>query len=513
MASQVALPRSARRVNRVLSPRLPALAHNPVAWVHERAGEETWSKQDEILESIRDNTHTSVRSAHLTGKSHIAARAVAWWVDTHPPDDTFVVTTAPSTNQVKGILWRYVKQLHRKLNLPGYITGADVPEWKLPGDVLVGWGRKPADLTNAEEAATIFQGIHARYVLVVLDEAGGVPEWLWTAVDAIAASPQNRVLAIGNPTDPSSHFAKTHRPSSIWNRIKIAADETPAWTGEEVSDELLEALTNKQWVAQRARDWGENSPMFKARVEAEFPDVSDDNLIPISWIEAAQQRDLSSLAIHDLGSAAMDVARSGVAESTLGYDRGGMFRMLRTARGLGDTMIQTGWLAEFLRDNPAVWAVVDADGIGAGVFDRARELRLKVAPFRGGAKAFQPKHFANRRSEQWWALRERFQAGDVDLDPEDETLANQLMAIKWSLDSAGRRRVETKEEMANRGIGSPDRGDTLMMVYAPAGSWLDELNKETGGELKASTETITGPLLTADTGVPALGVDVMEAKW
>ena len=88
-----------------LDPQPDPWAHDPVGWIRTELHEDTWSKQDEILQSLIHHKKTAVRSAHSTGKSHIAARAIAHWIATHPIDETFVVTTAPSTNQVKGILW------------------------------------------------------------------------------------------------------------------------------------------------------------------------------------------------------------------------------------------------------------------------------------------------------------------------------------------------------------------------------------------------------------------------
>src|SRR4051812_43535300 len=137
----------------------------PAEWIRHRCGEHVWSKQRDICSSVRDHRLTAVRSAHSTGKSHIAARIIAHWVNTHPPAETFVVSTAPSAPQVKAILWRYLKELQRKADLGGYITEGEVPEWKVGGR-LIGWGRKPADLKTKEEAATAFQGIHAKYLLV-----------------------------------------------------------------------------------------------------------------------------------------------------------------------------------------------------------------------------------------------------------------------------------------------------------------------------------------------------------
>ena len=478
-----------------LDPQPDPYAAKPTEWINERLGEHVWSKQVEILESVRDNKYTAVRSCHSTGKSHIAARAIAWWVDSHPIDEVFIVSTAPSAPQVKAILWRYLKSIRRKAGLPGYITESEVPEWKIDGR-LVGWGRKPADLISGEEAATAFQGIHARYVLVVLDEAGGIPEWLWTAVDTLVTGRNNRVLAIGNPDDPASHFEKVNRPGSGWNVIKIAAKDTPAFTGEAVPEELLENLVTPEWVEERRRAWGEDSPLYISKVLAEFPLTTDDNLIPIAWINNAIERDFSGEAIVDQGKFALDVARSGRDESCLGWWRGGVFRIVTAQRGVGDTMRLVGWLTDKNRRHPAARMIVDADGLGSGVYDRAQELRLPVSAFFAGRRAFEPKKFVNRRSEQWWGVRQLFEAGLIDIDPEDEVLHAQLSAIKWSMDSAGRIAVETKKEMKARGLPSPDRGDTLMMVTAPMDDWTDVYRDPVTGDLRTSAhDTITGDLL------------------
>jgi ribosomal silencing factor RsfS len=228
----------------LLAPPPHPMLGQPVTWVHEVLGEETWSGQDEILEALNDHSKVAVRSAHSIGKSHIASRAVAYWVDVHDVDEVFVVTTAPSAPQVKAILWRYIKSAKRKGDLPGYITESEIPEWKVDGR-LVGWGRKPQALTNLEEAKSAFQGIHAKYVLVVIDEAGGVPKWLYDAIQTLVTSPTNRVLAIGNPDDPASHFEVINRPDSGWHVIQISAYDTPAFTGEEVSDDLAEVLVGR----------------------------------------------------------------------------------------------------------------------------------------------------------------------------------------------------------------------------------------------------------------------------
>lgn len=140
--------------------------HDPVGWGQDKLSRFYWSKQREMTESVRDNRRTAVRLSHGIGKSQVAADIASWWLDSHPPGEAFVATTAPIFSQVKGILWRYIGQNHRKGELVGRINQT---EW-LIGNELAGFGRSPAKPSedSVQETVTSFQGIHARYVLVIL---------------------------------------------------------------------------------------------------------------------------------------------------------------------------------------------------------------------------------------------------------------------------------------------------------------------------------------------------------
>ncbi|MCR4300614.1 MAG: hypothetical protein NUV51_03315, partial [Sulfuricaulis sp.] len=152
---------------------------DPVGFVQTGLGEVLTAKQCEIAEAVRDHRHVAVHSAHDLGKSFIASRLAAWWLSVHKPGEAFVVSTAPTFAQVRAILWREIGRAHRKANLPGRVNQT---EWWI-NDEIVAYGRKPADYD--EDA---FQGIHARYVLVILDEACGIPETLWTAAETITTN-------------------------------------------------------------------------------------------------------------------------------------------------------------------------------------------------------------------------------------------------------------------------------------------------------------------------------------
>jgi Domain of unknown function (DUF4386) len=198
----------------LLFPEPSTYLNDPVGWVAATTKEFMWSKQREIAQSVRENRYTAVRSCHGSGKSFTASRIASWWLDVHAPGEAFIVTTAPTYKQVHAVLWREIGRAHRLGDLDGRINQDD--EWYM-GNELVGFGRKPADNDPAG-----FSGVHARYVLVIIDEAGGVPEAIYNAVDSLAIDKHNRILAIGNPDDPAAHFAKIHKPGSGWNRIHIS---------------------------------------------------------------------------------------------------------------------------------------------------------------------------------------------------------------------------------------------------------------------------------------------------
>src|SRR5262249_50646982 len=153
-------------------------------------------------------------------------------------------------------------------------------EWKLDDGTLVGWGRKPADTDQHG-----FQGIHRRYVLVLLDEACGIPEQLWTAVEAITTGADCRILAIGNPDDPNTEFGKVCNPGSGWNTIRISGFDTPNFTDEPFPDALRPLMLSPEWVEDKRLRWGETSPRYIAKVLGEFPEIGDDTLISPRWIE------------------------------------------------------------------------------------------------------------------------------------------------------------------------------------------------------------------------------------
>jgi hypothetical protein len=155
-------------------------------------------------------------------------------------------------------------------------------------------------------------------------------------------------------------------------------------------------------------------------VLGEFPDISDDTLILPKWIEAAQKRILERTRRPII---AADIARFGEDETVIMRREGGWIRVYR-AHHKADTMVTSGHIAKAMRDiddeagkNDWVRAIIDVPGVGGGVVDRLAELELPVVPYNGGEAPIDKERFVNARAEDYWTLRERFEQGEVDIDP------------------------------------------------------------------------------------------------
>lgn len=462
--------------DRVYPPEVP----EPDRWVEERLGETLWSIQRDIMRSVYANRRTAVKSCHGVGKSHIAARIAAEWLENHPPGEAFVVSTAPTFPQVRAILWRYIGQAHRKGKLRGRVNQT---EWHI-GAELVGYGRKPSDY---DESA--FQGIHARYVLVVIDEACGVPAQLWDAVDSLITGADCRVLAIGNPDDADSKFATVCEPNSGWNVITISAFDSPNFTREKMPRAVKAQLVGHEYVADARRNWGEDSAIYRSKVLGKFTADRDDGVVPASKIAACRTGD-------------PDFDAPDTIDVQLGVDvgAGGDYSVIRERRGHragrvwrsrhDDPMRLAGEIVEVIRETGALRVAIDVIGVGWGVAGRLREVcaedpslsHVVIDGVNVGEAAKNPKRYRNRKAELWWEIgREQSLNGAWDLSAIDDRTAADLAAPRFEINSSGKIKIESKDEVRKRIGRSTDDADALILsfvqtaapaavIHAPAGA-------------------------------------------
>ncbi len=441
---------------------------DPVGWIEDRLGDHLWSKQRAICQSVAVHRYTAVPSCYGTGKSFSAARLVAWWIDAHPAGQAVAVTTAPTHHQVRAILWKEIRRAHK---LGGLRGRTNQTEW-LIGEELVSFGRKPADYDPAA-----FQGIHAPYVLVVFDEAAGIPPALWDASKGLMTNEDARMLAIGNPDDPLSEFAKICKPGSGWSVVEIGASDTPAFTGESVPDLVARQLVSKIWVEERLHEWGPDDPRYISKVEGRFPEDDEHGVVPWSTIKRCQtERDWtkSQLKPSELG---VDVGAGG--DLAVIYSRQGPVAQLHSRHKTSDPMELVGEIVRAIDETKASKLKIDVIGIGWAVAGRLSELgsegrhQAEVIRVNVGEASSDPVRFPRLRSQIWWEVgRQLSMDGAWDLTALDDKAIGELIAPRWKPDSSGRVVVEPKDETRKRLGRSPDDADALLLAFYTGGEIL-----------------------------------------
>lgn len=431
-----------------------------------------WSLQLRVAESVAANKRTVVRSAAGIGKSYLSAMIVCWWVTTHPVNEVYVWTTAPGGDQVSGILWEDIRKLHKRLGLPGKI-GLD-NKWRIDG-VLVASGRKPADKADgAEDDPDTGQGFHRRYLLVVLDDAGGLDTWLWDAAENITTGDDCRILGTGNPDHAGSRFAQLC-DHPLWTAFKASLFDSPNFTGEYVPDSIRPMLTSRAWQEARLLDWGAEDRRYLSKVLAEFPSDHPDQVISAAALAdcfTAEPRSATELVPVVLG---VDVG--GGSDLTVVRERRGVKAGRRWEYRGSDPERNAQLVMDAIRATGAAMVNVDGNGVGHGLVGdlRGRIRRgdagrdVTVNSVMTGEASSEPAIYGNLRAEIWWKVgREQSQdrAWDLSGMAEGERTRTELLLPRWRMDARGRIFVEPKDDIRARSGGkSPDDADALLLAY------------------------------------------------
>ena len=250
---------------------------SPVAFAREVLGVEPWAKQVEVLTALTEGRRVAVKSGNGLGKGFCAAVAVLWFIHTRP--DAIVLTTAPTFRQVRHILWRQIRRLYGPAaeRLGGRMLDT---RWELSDDRYA--------MGLSADSADQFQGFHSPNVFIVVDEAEGVGDEIYEAIESVMTSAEPLLLLIGNPTTMTGAFRRAfHEEHRIYRNITISALDSPNVQAGRV---VIPGLTTPRWVEERREIWGEDNPVYRARVLGEFPDQGENTLLNLSDIEAAVRR-------------------------------------------------------------------------------------------------------------------------------------------------------------------------------------------------------------------------------
>lgn len=433
----------------------------PHEFLEDGFGVTLWSKQKEILTSVMENRYTAVKACYSSGKSYVAAAAMFCFLCLH--EKTIVLTTAPSYQQLKN-LWQPAHEIYE--NYDAASLGVDLGLEMLTHEIRIGpnWyarGFSTDDPIN-------IHGVHTSgHFLIIVDESAGVDERIHERLGALMTSERCHRLDIGNPLKPSGTFYECFQ-SEKYEKLTISAFDTPNVREEE---DVVPGLVSKIWVDEKRADYGMDSPAWKAEVLGEFPDASEDQLIPHDWIKRAQQlwREGQPEGVEVYG---FDPSGGGMAEAVLCTRAGGYVYPLKGWQGLtGPDMIRKMHQHTLIERE----IFVDSIGVGFSLVGQAKEENLNVKAVNVQTAAEDNDRFLNLRAELYWRVRDALNPdyGEYDLMlPPDDKLAGQLSGLQYEVNATGKIKIESKRDMVRRGMPSPDRADSLTLTFcAEVGSF------------------------------------------
>jgi hypothetical protein len=201
---------------------------DPLGYCEQVLRVELTLQQKEIARAILTPPYkVLVRASHNVGKTHCMACMINWWYDSYDPG--LVLTTAPTDQSVRDVLWREVRSLRQRAVNLGTIKNPDFRGPQMPRLESSPEHWAMGFTTKDGEA---FQGRHAKHILIVFDESVGVAPIFWETAKTMFAGEGHAFVCIHNPTDTTStayleeHLTdKDGRP--LWTTIRMNALEHP----------------------------------------------------------------------------------------------------------------------------------------------------------------------------------------------------------------------------------------------------------------------------------------------
>lgn len=420
-------------------------------------GVSLWDKQKEIREAVKNNRRVTVRSCNGAGKTFLVPLIALEYLYTHP--ESIVINTAPTWKQVENQYWRYFRGFYENANIA---LGGEI--MKTQFNLEENWFAMGV-ASNVRNVAN-FQGWHGKSVLVIFDEASGIPPVIWEAVEGvISGGSDSKLLAIGNPNENSGQFHDTFSDPR-YKKIHISAFDLP---NVKEKKQVIHGLSTYDWVEEMREKYGEDSDVWRVRVLGDFPMAESNTLIGVNMVSNAINAEREEYGNEEI--IGLDVARFGNDKSAFIHRKGNKAKVLEVI-DKNDLMELAGKSKRYLREYPQAKIYIDIVGNGAGVYDRLREqpdVRDRVYGVTSSGKA-RDDSFINIRAESWHNVKEWLR--DAILD--DNEGWYELSKPRYKINSNGKLQLESKDDMKKRGVASPNIGDAIALTLSKATEGSDE---------------------------------------
>lgn len=387
-----------------------------------------------------DKSKVICRFGNGTGKtSTIITSAVLYAIDIR---NAMVVSTAGAYRQVVGQL---VPNLKSFSNL--------YPKWTFnESSIVIDNVQRYVGFSTQDQGT--FQGWHAkegRPLLMIVDEAAAVSDEIYKAIDRCQPT---WLLIAGSPLDPQGVFYDIETNENVakhFQHFKLTQFECP-W----IKPEDIKMLEEK---------WGINHPLVLSSVYADFASESENSIISFSNVERCIKSPPELDMESNFRSVFVDVAAGG-DQNVIALCHRNKISVVKKWRNK-DTMAAAGEiLIELQRLKGSIGlsdhdVTIDADGLGIGIANRLQELGWRNINLFHGNAAPSSEDYLNMIAEVWISGCKKIEDQKVII-PNDTDLRCQLIARQMKRHSNGKLKLESKEDMKERGVSSPDVADAVL---------------------------------------------------
>lgn len=405
---------------------------------------ERW--QQDALRAVASESRIAVKSGKGVGKSTWLAWCILWKMVTHL--EVKIPCTATSAHQLYDVLWSEVGKWYRKMK-PEYRAYFD---FNIGSDRISLAGMEDVNFAVARTARKdqpeALQGFHATNLLFIIDEASGIDDIIFEVAEGGMSTKGAQTLMTGNPTRDQGYFYDAfHKDARRWKPMTVSGKDSYL-----VTEDYIEGIAHK---------YGEDSNEFRVGVLGEFPLGGSQAVIPRFKIESAVGREIDCRFYPIVWG--VDVARFGDDRTALAKRKGRKLLEPVESWGGKDLMQTCGMIADryFAAEEKPIDIVIDVIGLGAGVYDRLKELNLPVTPCNVAERKGVLDGYFMLRDELWFTVREWFETDAVSI-PEDMDLIHELASVEYEFTSDMKRKIANKKQIG----WSPDLADAFIMTFA-----------------------------------------------
>ena len=324
-----------------------------------------------------------------------------------------------------------------------------------------------------------------------IEEAHNLIKDQWDILEPTIRKENSEIWIIFNPrlsTDfVYKRFVVNPPPNTVVRQINY--DENPFISKSSL--DIIDAL--------KVEDYDEYLHIYEG-----VPKDDDENvIIKRKWITAAIDAH-KKLKFEVSGSKRMgfDIADSGIDKCALIYAHGNVALWSDLWKAAEDELLKSCTRAYMEAKDRGAAITYDSIGVGATAGSKFKEINqestdrnVSYDKFNAGSAVFKPDAFykdltrnkdmfANLKAQAWWLVADRFRdtynaivnGHDIDEDnlisisseiPKLDLLIDELSTPNREFDKKGRVMVESKDDLKERLIPSPNMADAFVMAFSP----------------------------------------------